>query len=427
MFWLRQQLDKIRRWYQQLSYVQQRILLVSVLLIGAVFIGWLIYFIFFKPIFQTSTTNDNTAVVSNGQLPDINLDNNPVLINTNNVNGGLPIIDAVARGKETLSAVVYNGETQSPTLNNTGLVSFYNAADGKFYRVDANGNVIPISEQVFKGVNEVAWSNDNNKAVLQFEDGNKLMYDFTNKKQYTLNKDIQEVDFSANDTQIGFKYMVANTNDRWLGVSNPDGSQVQGIEPLGDNADKVIVDWSPSGKMIGTFQEYVDNINQKVIPVGLKGENYKAFVVNGRGLQTKWSPSGDTMLYATYSTATNYNYTLGVAKVEGDTVGTSKTTLGLNTTVDKCAYNSSGTTLYCAVPTQQPTGAAIAPEKLDTVPHEIYRINLAAGTTEKIAIPADNVKGTSLNGINNVLVDANEKTLYYQEAVTKQLRKINLK
>lgn len=427
MNWLKDQINRVIDWVDSLSDSQRRAVLVTGLLVVAVVIGWLIYWVFFRSLLQPSVVNENGNVTSNGQLPNINLTSNQP-ISTVNTGGTLPVIDTVARGKETLSQVIYNGTAASPALSGDGnTVQFYNADDGKFYRVDANGTIVTMSDQAFKGVEQVTWSTAGNKAVLEFEDQYKLMYDFNAKKQYTLNKDMEDFDFSANDNQLGFKFIPPNEEDRWLGISNPDGSNAKGIEPLGENEDKVIVQWSPDNTKIGTFQEYVEGDRQRVVPIGLKGENFKQFLVSGRGLKEKWSPDGKSLLYSTYSTASNYNYTLHVVTVDGDRTGANNHPLNLTTSVDKCAYNTSGTNIYCAVPTSTPTGAAIAPSKLNDIPHEIYRVNLTTGQSDKVAIPADNVNGANLKGINDIMINDLESVLYYREADTNQLRKIQLK
>lgn len=427
MNWFQDQVNRMIDWIDGLSEAQRRAVLVVGLLIVALVIGWMIYWVFFRTLLQSTSTNENGNEVSNGQLPNINfITNQPVT--TVNGNGSLPVLDNVAHGKETLSQVIYDGTANSPTLGQDGnTVQFYNPDDGKFYRVDANGNIVAMSDQAFKGVQQVTWANAGNKAILQFEDDYKLLYDFTAKKQYTLNKDMVEFDWSANDNQLGFKFTPPNAADRWLGVSNPDGSGAKGIEPLGENAHEVTVAWSPDNAVVGTFQEYVSGDRQRVVPIGLKGENYKQFEVTGRGLQEKWSPDSKSLLYSTYSAASNYNYTLNVVTVDGDNTGANNHPLNLTTSVDKCTYNTTGTSVYCAVPTTTPTGAAIAPEKLDDVPHDIYKVDLITGQSQKLAIPGDNVNGVNLQGINDVMINETETVLYYHEAGTNQLRKIQLK
>ncbi len=427
MSWIQDQRDRLLDWISRLSDSQRRVVLVTGLLVAASFFGGLIYWIFFRSIIQGPTVTNDANELINGQLPNINLVVNQPISNAD-TSGALPVIDYVANGKATLAQVIYDGAAEDPTLNQTNnTVQFYNSDDGKFYRVDANGNVIAMSDTAFQGVKQVTWGTVGDKAVLEFADDYKLLYDFTAKKQYTLNKNMTDFDFSVDDTQLGFKFIPLNAEDRWLGVSNPDGSGAKGIEPLGNHGDQVIVQWSPDNTVVATFQEYISADRQRVVPIGLKGENYKQFLVNGRGLKEKWSPDGKSMLYSTYSAESNYNYTLNVVTVDGDRTGANNSSLNLITSVDKCTYNTTGTNVYCAVPTATPTGAAIAPEKLANVPHDIYRINLVTGQSEKIAIPADNVNGSNLQGINNVMVNAQESMLYYHEANSNQLRKIQLK
>jgi hypothetical protein len=60
------------------------------------------------------------------------------------------------------------------------------------------------------------------------------------------------------------------------------------------------------------------------------------------------------------------------------------------------------------------------------VPHDIYRVNLVTGQTEKIASPADTRGETDLEAPSTLVVDEAENVLYYREAVTGHLRRILL-
>lgn len=428
MDWIRDQLDRITDWIDGLKPGQRQAWLVGLLLLGAVIMAVLIYLVFFRPLFvPTGSGNTNK----------INLQNNNglPLITTNNanrvvVNGTvtLPTVSTVALGGNTISQVIYDNDAQDVTLANNGKdLQYYDPVTGKFYRIDANGQIVEMSDQVFKGVQQVTWSNAVNKAVLELQDGFKVLYDFTTKKQYTLHKDMQEFDFSPDDSKISFKFMSANVDERWLGTANIDGSGAFGIEPLGDNADLVIAKWSPSNQAIGVLDKFVGSETKEVIPIGLKGENFKAFTVAGRGFNYEWSPSGNQMLYSTYTKENNYTATLHIVDAIGDTIGNNNISLNLNTSVDKCTFTKSGNTVYCAVPVNPPVGTGIAPELLDTVAHDLYKVDLTTGKAIKIATPSDANGKTDLYAPSDLFVDQAENVLYYRESTTGKLRRVLLK
>ncbi len=425
---MRDFIERIQQWYNSLADTQKRLLLAGSILLAAVVIGFIIFWVFFRPLFivEEEKININGQLVNVSQLPEII---NALNLNViENVNIGLPEVDVVAKGENTLSQVIYDGDAKDTTLAADGqTVQYYDSINGQFYRLNANGEVQPLDDKIFRGVTDVVWSNDADKAVLELEDGFKVLYDFTADKQYTLHSDMNEFDFAPNDNQISFKFTPTNEEDRWLGVANTDGSGALGIEPLGENEDLVNAQWSPSGQSIGVMHEYIDGSRQRVIPLGFKGENFKQFIVSGRDFDYRWTNDGQKMIYSTYSLDTNYNHTLNVVDAIGDNIGKNNRSLDLNTSVDKCAFAASGDSIYCAVPVAPPVGGGVDDVLLVDVPHDIYRVNLTTGTKEKIATPADALGSTELEAPDTLMVSSDERVLFYREAATGNVRRILLK
>ncbi|MFA6475562.1 MAG: hypothetical protein WCV88_05190 [Patescibacteria group bacterium] len=423
-------LQRFQDWVDSLSDLQKQIMLATGLIVGALIMGFLIYWVFFRSLITTTPVENanNENINGNANLPGINFNDNRNNVSNGNTNGSLPTVDTVAKGGNTLSQVIYDGDAKDVTLSGDGQeVQYYDPVTGKFYKIDKNGQIVLLDDKVFKGVTDVTWSNEADKAVMTLEDGYKVLYDFTQNKQYTLNKDMTEFDFSPKDDQIGFKYMGENSTERWVGVANVDGTGARGIEPLGNNGDLLKVQWSPSGQAIGVLNDYVDAEHKKIVPIGFNNENFKQFIVKGRGFDYKWTPSGKSMIYSTYSSDSNYSATLNIVDAYGDTIGNNNKPLELATSVDKCSFSKTGNDLYCAVPVNPPTGSGIAPDKLNSVAHDIYHVNLVTGQKEKIATPADAVSGTNLGGPSNIMVSDDGSLLYYREATSGKLRRILLK
>lgn len=426
MNWLRDQIDKVLGWFEDLSEAQKRILLACGLLLGAAFIAFMLYWIFFKDLLGEEKVNINGQLINVSQLPDILPNVNGDFVNVNEP-VTLPEIDVVAKGGNTLSQIIYDGDAQDVALNGDGkTLQYYDAESGLFYRIDANGNIEQLSDKKFPGVENATWSDEGDKAVLELADGFNTVYDFTREQQYTLNEDMEEFDFSPNGDQISYKYMADNPDDRWLGIASYDGSSVIGVEHLGDNEESVIAEWSPSGQSIGTYKEGIDGVYNKVIPLGFRGENFKDITVKGRGFDYEWSPTGRQMLYSTYDADTNYNSTLHIVDSYGDEIGNNNLGLSVATSVDKCTFNARGDSVYCAVPVDPPLGTAIDPTKLNDLQHDFYKIDLNTGTSSKIATPADTT-GFSLKAPESVMVSDQEDILYYTEVETGRIRRVILK
>lgn len=409
----------------QITPIQKKILYVIGLLVIAGVFGFFIYVLFFKPS-GDEYVNVNGELVPTDVFPQISLNLNKAAKENINAVSGLPTISEVANGGNTLAETILAETAGNATISGNGKdMQYYDAADGKFYRINEQGQKVAMSDEIFKGVNNVTWSNDKNKGVLEYEDGFNLYYDFDKKKQYTLPKEMEEFTFSPTDDKIGFKYMAIDEEDRWLGTMNPDGSNPQGIERLGDNGDKVQVSWSPSGKAIATLKDYIDADRQKVIPLGLNGENFKQMTVEGRDFNYQWSPTGKQMLYSVFGAYSDYKPSIWVVDAEGEDIGKNRRQLDLNTWEDKCTFSSSSE-IYCAVPQTLPTGAGYSKDIANETPDSIYKVDLNSGKKSLVAIPTDEY-GTINYTVDTMYVSDDGTTLYFTDKTNNNIHKIKLK
>ncbi len=411
-----------------LSPTTKRILYAVLLLLAAIAIGYILYVVFFaRP--GEGPTNENVNNVNGGGLPNINDILSNLNIPTGNVNApttGLPGVDSVASGGLTETEVLTpQVAAQEPAVAKDGSVRYYDPESGKFYKVDGNGNITQIGDAQFRGVETVAWADTTNETILEFPDGSNIYYNLDTGKQVTLPKEFEEFDFSPTSSQIAFKYMHIDPERRVLAVSNPDGSSARTLESLGNHADRVDVEWSPTGKVAASYAEFIDLNRQEVGFVGLKGENFKGTIVEGRGLQSQYSTDGKNLLYSVYSSSTDYKPSLWIVAADGDSIGDNRRELKLNTFADKCAFSSDSTTVYCGVPSSQEYGFGLEPDILEGVPDDIYKINLVTGTKTKVATPVD-ANGQAVYSVENMVVSSNGSQLYFRDSQTNQLVKVRL-
>jgi hypothetical protein len=283
-------------------------------------------------------------------------------------------------------------QVTSEIISHTGkannALTYYNRTDGKFYRIDANGNAIPLSDQTFFNVDTVTWNGKGTSAIIEYPDGANIYYDFGTKRQVTLPKHWEEFSFDKDGSEIAAKSIGTSKENRWLVTAKPDGTNISLIEPMGNNADRVIVNWSPKGNMIGLSRtgEAMGADREEILFVGKNGENFKSTVVEGRGIVPQWSPEGNRLLYSVYSARSDFKPELWIVNASGDSIGTGRTSLHLNTWANKCTFHDERY-VYCGVPAQLQTGAGFAPEVADTTPDKLYRIDTHSGT--KIEIPLD--------------------------------------
>lgn len=304
------------------------------------------------------------------------------------------------------------------SVNKNGQPQFYNPSDNRFYAIDSQGKLTTLSDQQFFGVQNVIWSPDATKAILEYPDGSKVRYNFATKNQVTLPKHWEDFNFSPDGNKIVAKSMGLDADNRWLIVANEDGSKATNIESMGANADKVITSWSPNNQSIAFFSDGVDFNRKEVFFVGQHGENFKSLITEGRGFQPLWSPQGDELVYSVYSSDNDYKPTLWIVGAQGDTIGANRRPLELNTWADKCTYSQNQ--LYCAVPTALERGAGLYPATARNTPDLLYKID--PNTGQKQLIPAS--VSTSMN---NLTVSPDGMYLYFTEGNNAVLRKIKIK
>lgn len=404
------------------------------LFLGAVALfAFFIYYFFFRQFIaptQPSVTNTNQV---NGQLPvTVNINGRVYTVDTNT---GLPIIDsnvnAVVNTPLTttpsptaqggLTAV--NELTKNPSLFATtaknGQVIYYNPTDGKFYTLSADGTIKEFNDQVFYNVSKATWSQNKDKAILEYPDGSNIIYDFNTNEQLTLPKHWYDFTFSPTDQQIAFKSDALDPENRFLAVSKLDGSQPVILENLSEQGDKFAVNWSPNKQMVATFTKGQDSDRSEVYFVGLNNENFKYMLVEGRDFRGQWSPAGDKMVYSVYSDTNDFKPQLWISDASPDSIGNNRRSIGLETWADKCTF-SSNNKLYCAVPTSLPIGAGMNDQIANNITDQIYEINLDTGTKTLIATPDGD------HTAYNLIINEDLNYLMFTDLNNDRIYKINL-
>lgn len=334
-------------------------------------------------------------------------------------------ISEVAQGGATWFYPVSNEAVKDAELARDGQNSvYYQKETGKFYEITSDGEKKLLTDQIFPNAEKIIWSPVKDKAIIEFPDGFKVMYDFSKKKQVSLPKEWYEFSFNPSGKEISFKTESKYPEDRWLAVANPDGTGAKAIEHMGDNADKVIVSYSPNNQIIafsrtgnprGAFE-------QEILLIGKYGENFPALIVDGRGFEPVWSPQGDKILYSAYSDETNYNPVLYVVDGTPENAGQGKINSGLQTWAHKCTVSYSGDTAYCAVPRNLPQGAGLVPELADNVKDDFYKVDLKTGRSSFLAEGA-----FGAYNVSKVFLSSDEKYLYFVDKDLGRLRYVRLK
>lgn len=287
-------------------------------------------------------------------------------------------------------------------------VRYYDAADGKFYRLDNNGNPIPLDDKVFFNVDTVTWSPQKDESILEYPDGSNIYYNFETKKQVTLPKHWEEFSFAPNSDKIAAKSIALSADGSWLISSSPDGQNIKFVEPLGENASKVDVNWSPNQQIIATSRtgDPLGADQEQLLFVGQNHENFKSITIEGRGITSEWSPTGGKLLYSAYSQRSDYKPELWITNASPGNAGSDRKLLNINTWADKCAFQDDRY-VYCGIPNDLPTGAGFVPDIANEIPDTIFKIDTQTGQKTEIPMDTEHV-------VNNIFLGEDGK-LYFTD------------
>lgn len=416
-----------------MSPVLRRALIIIAFILVVALFGFIIWYVFFKPGLPIGNTNRPGGITNGLPTPgngNVNRTNPP---GTTQV---LPVINTptsqpstIANGSTTLVNSINTGPTTGLSVNpDSGNVQFYDKTNGLFYKISPDGSLkTPMTTDAYPDVQNVTWAPNGNQAVLQFPDGSKILYDFATKKQTTLPSELNDFSFSPQSNQIAAKFLdPSNTDNQWLVVSNPDGTQSQTAEHLGDNASKVSVSWSPNNQIIAQYAKSVSGDQQQIIFLGANNENFPSVNVNGRGFTPNWAPDGRKLLYSTYSELTNDNPHLFIMNGSPESLGTGLQDLGLDTSADKCSFSSSGSSIYCAVPYYYNAGSGPQPGLSAGIPDKLYKVDLRTSIVSLVALPVDASNSQRFSMVN-LQVAPDESSVFFTDATTGSLQSISLR
>lgn len=388
----------------------KKILLVSGFIVSVFVFAFVLYRLFFKPAPPAPTVQDQPDDIS-GELPTSLDGTTRDPISDGGSTTGLEEADDVARGGLTQTTTLTTAPVYNTTISDAGdVVQYYNSADGRFYTIDENGNVVALSDTQFPNAETIEWNKDAQKALIEFPDGSNIIYDFDSEKQVTLPTHWEDFDFSPVQDEVVAKSIALDPNNRWLVIASDDGSSTKSIQALGDNASKVDVNWSPNDQVVAFAQTSTSvqgGIDRNLIyPIGKNQENFKGLVVEGLNFDSLWSPNGKQLIYSVTGDYSSNKPLLWIVDATSATMGENRRSLGLNTWVDKCTWSSSST-IYCAVPLDLPANAGLQRSLYQTQPDGLYKVNLTTGQSSLIAIAAGET------AMNRLQVNADESLLYF--------------
>ena len=145
--------------------------------LAAIFIfAFIIYSLFFKPSIgpgpgdQFSTTTDPTGGLGFPQAGEGGqqvTDGTPGGAFPSQIEEVKEKVSPIANGGITKTSEITDTPSLGATLSSNGQdINFYDREDGKFYRINKDGDTTLLTDKVFYNVESVTWAPQKNKAIL---------------------------------------------------------------------------------------------------------------------------------------------------------------------------------------------------------------------------------------------------------------------
>lgn len=414
----------------------KKILTIIIFVAAIAIFSFVLYYFFFKPIFSPAPTTEPVATTTPAQLPTtVNINGKIYVLNSEgrlpgagsiDENTLIPLEEAVkatetAVGTLTQANELLNETPSFSTLSSDGNLIYFSQANKKFYQLTPDGQTKDYNDKIFYQVSNVTWSPDAQKAILEYPDGAKIIYDFQTGEQISLPKHWQDFSFSPDSEQFIFKNLALDPENRFLAIASADGSQTKIVEAIGGIENQIQAAWSPNNQVVATLAKTTGFGRSDVYFIGQNQENFKLMTVEGWGFEGKWSPNGKKMIYSVYNAANNYQPELWLSDAAPDQAGNNRLSLGLNTWSNKCAF-ADESKLYCAVPLNLPYGAGLEPNaaEYNEITDQIYEINLTTGSHSLLAIPEGE------HAIERLIKPENLNQLWFVDSNSQKIYKINL-
>lgn len=375
---------------------KKRIIFGIIFLLVTILLGYGIYKVFFESEPQPQQTqSDQPTEDQQGQFPAAEQGDTTSQV-TETDEDELPTSETTQQDEYTPPEPDQNvSKTIDDNVDNVNVGSnntrFYNEEDGKFYQL-ANGELKEMDDKTFFNVDKVEWAPTEDKAILEYPDGANIYYNFENKQQETLPKHWTEFSFSPDSNQIAAKSMGYSPDNRWLIESNPDGSKTRRITSMGENADKVNVNWSPNRQVVAFSRtgRSLGSNRQEVLMIGRNNENFKSITAPGYDFRGEWSPKGQKVLFSVHSGRSNYRPELWIVNGQGESIGTGRKKLNVNTWADKCTFQDERF-VYCGVPTEIEQGSGFEPSLANNTNDDIMKIDTQTGAKTPISTEGEEI------------------------------------
>ncbi|KKP97334.1 MAG: hypothetical protein US25_C0084G0002 [Candidatus Moranbacteria bacterium GW2011_GWE1_36_7] len=329
----------------------------------------------------------------------------------------------LSENKEKITPISDGAVLGAVVNKKTEKIRYYELATGFVWESSSDGKEKQqVTSTKVAGLKNVSWSPDRNMVLTMAEKEEKTffyLYDHVSKKSTLLKDGLDNVVWDNIGTKIFYKYFNADTKEKTLNVSNPDGSDWQKIADVADRNLSISAVPLTSTVSFWNFPNAKEETKLRI--VGVTGGEIKTILSDKYGADYLWSPKGDKALVSSLQNKDSKSVMLGIVSIDGKYQD-----LNIPTFVSKCVWAEDNKTLYYALPGEMPFDAVMPDDyqnnKFNTS-DTFWKMDIATGEKERI-IEAVDIK--EKYDSSSLFLSATEDALYFINKRDHKLYRISL-
>jgi hypothetical protein len=280
----------------------------------------------------------------------------------------------------------------SPTdSSESGNILFYDKQNGKIIQTELKtGKESIISATTLPGFISSQWSPDKNQVISVFNtsSGNQLKYyNLHTRKSVTYPLSITSAAFSPDGNQVAYFEKGATSNK--IVISMPDLTLPK--IALNTRIENISLVWPNKDKIALIVKE--GDVNSSLYLLSPEG-SFEQIITSQNGLKTKWSKSGDAVLYSFYGPE-------GKLLTYYRDLTSTEINIAIPLDAEKCTW-ASGKIIYCSVPRSSSKEDMYKLDLNNEVKEIIATPEFQLNTSEIFITPLENYI-VILNGVDNKL------------------------
>lgn len=336
-----------------------------------------------------------------------------------------PLVPENANNKDSgkISAI-----TNEPVLSfafSNGKIRFFSKASGEAFEVDSSGLEI---KNLGAGKNSnlygAFWSDDGEKAILKTggEEGafSHAVYDFTDNSQTPIKKDMENIYWQEGANKIFYKYYDANSKERTLNISDPDGTDWKKLADIPFRY-LVIAPVPKSGSV--SFWNSGDAWDETIFSsIPIIGGEQKTIMKGKFGADYLWNRNGTSVLVSHADQRGGNKIQLAIINENG---GEYKN-LDIPAFISKCVWSKDGKTLYYALPGGIPENSILPNDYKEgrfKTADTFWKVNSATGEKKRIVEPEE-IKNKF--DASQLMLNEDESILVFTNLIDGKIYKIAL-